>query len=74
MIRKTARERGYTSPTLLRRVQVYPSPKYFRLMEAYVHANEMNESEGVSVMIRQFFDNMSEADRQRIIEVSNNKK
>lgn len=55
------------SVSLERRVQTYPSPKYFGLFTAYAEANEMKESEAAAHMIRCFFDQMPEAEKIRIV-------
>lgn len=59
-------KKKYNNSTLDRRVQVYPSPKYFGLFTAYAAANEMAESEAAAHMIRCFFDQMPEGEKIRI--------
>lgn len=60
-------KKKYNNSTLERRVQTYPSPKYFGLFTAYATANEMKESEAAAHMIRYFFDQMPEGDKLRIV-------
>ena len=46
------------SVALDRKIECYPPPKYHTLFRGYVEMNEMKNSEAVSEIMRQFFDNM----------------
>jgi hypothetical protein len=57
----------YPNTTLERRVQAYPSPRYFGLFKAYAAANEMKQSEAAALMIRCFFDKLPQGELIRIV-------
>lgn len=59
-----------SNPCLERHIQAYPPPKYYQLVKAYAKVNDMKVSETVSLAIRDFFDRMPEAERQRIVQIS----
>ena len=46
------------SVALDHKIECYPPPKYHTLFIGYVEMNEMKNSEAVSGIMRQFFDNM----------------
>lgn len=50
---------------------VYPSQKYWSLLENYRSANEMGKSEMLNFLIRHFFDKMPAEEKERIRSVVN---
>lgn len=56
-----------------RRLVTYPPPKFHSLTEAFAIANEMPSSKAVAFIIKDFFDRMSEQERQRILQVASNR-
>jgi len=57
-----------------RMVRGYPSPKYFDLMRNFMDANEMNMSESVGFILKDFFDKMGAEDIARIRELAEQKR
>lgn len=49
-----------------RLVRGYPTPMYHGLFVDFMLINEMSMSETVCLMLKNFFDSMSEADKSRI--------
>lgn len=62
------------SIALKRKVEAYPPPKYYGLLESYREANDMGRSETLNYIVRHFFDTMpaSEIDRIRHLAGSKN--
>lgn len=56
-----------------RRVEVYPSPKYYHLLENYRAANEMGRSETLNHILRHFFDTMPPGEIDRIKHLAGSK-
>ncbi len=49
-----------------RQYMVYPKKKYYTLLETYRCANEMGKSEMLNFLIKKFFDDMPEQEKERI--------
>lgn len=50
----------------MRRIEAYPSPKYYALLEDFMAANEMGRSETITFIVRHFFDAMPPSEIARI--------
>lgn len=57
-----------------RQVRGYPSHKTFELFQDYRDANEMNTSETVSHMIKDFFDKMDPSEIARIRQLADQRR
>ena len=56
------------SSALQREWQFYAPPKYDRLLHCFRLVNEMGKSEAMNYIVRQFFDNMTKEERERILQ------
>lgn len=57
-------EKPVRSVSHTRIIKCYPPPKYHVLLMGYLSANEMKKSEGVSEIIKDFFDKMDPKRKQ----------
>lgn len=57
------------SVALLRKIECYPPPKYHTLFKGFAEVNEMKNSEAVTEIMRQFFDNMPANKRTQCMSV-----
>ena len=58
---------AYKSSAMKRRLQVFPSARYHRLVKAYAKVSCDSESKVVSIAIKYFFDGMTEEQRQQLL-------
>lgn len=61
------------SIALKRKVEAYPPPKYYSLLESFREANEMGRSESLNHIVRQFFDTMPANEIARIRHLAGSK-
>ena len=61
------------SISLKRKVEAYPPPKYYQLLETFRTANEMGRSETLNHIVRHFFDTMPPSEINRIRNLAGSK-
>lgn len=54
------------SSTAERKIQCYPSMKYFKFINAYAEINEMSKSEVVALAIKNWVDNLPPSDKMKV--------
>ena len=60
------------SAALQRHVQAYPPPKYFGLILAMAKCDAISKSEVINIAVKQYFDNLPQDEKTRIIQQSKN--
>ena len=54
-----------------RRIPAYLSLKYMKLAVAYAYEKSLSKSGSVTAMVKEKFDNMSEVERQKYLDIYN---
>ena len=55
-----------TTSSVERKVQTYLKPRYHDFVCMYATAEEMSQSEAIKTMVKSFYDNMTDSERQAI--------